>query len=160
MLQKQSAKKGNVVKVAIGLILALSFSNACLCMEEKTSQYEILYANKVVELQKSADDLPNEGISDKVTGLDDLPEKTSPLPSIQMSDDDESNFKLFLRNKCGWHPRGEQKKNIAITAPVACCFLFYCFVSCNCCCGKYGSFECDYCHTNCNCCIKNDYWDE
>jgi hypothetical protein len=101
-------------------------------------------------------DPPAVDSTSQVTGLEDLPEAAPPL--VQMKDDEQTPFKLFLRSH-GWHPRGEQKKNIAAAATCDCCLITCCILSCNCCCGKYGSFQCAYCHDSCNCLTKNDYWD-
>jgi hypothetical protein len=81
-----------------------------------------------------------------VIGVEDLPEG-APAP-VQMADD--NSFQTFLRGH-GWHPQGEQKRNIARLASYDCCLVTCCILSCNCCCGRYGSFACTYCGGVCNC---------
>jgi len=80
-----------------------------------------------------------------VTGVADLP--AAPAP-VQMAED--SSFQTFLRGH-GWHPQGEHKRNIARVATCDCCLITCCILSCNCCCGRYGSFACTYCGGACNC---------
>ncbi len=81
----------------------------------------------------------------QVTGVEDLP--TAPA-QVQMAED--SSFQTFLRGH-GWHPQGEHKRNIAQVATCDCCLITCCILSCNCCCGRYGSFACTYCGGACNC---------
>jgi hypothetical protein len=145
------------MKFALGLFLTLCIANSSICMHTafsrksgfssgqpadgtaQAAQLSHLKEPAPAATAASTDDAPH------IEGIDELP--TAPDP-VQMADD--NSFQTFLRGH-GWHPHGEQKRNIARLANYDCCLITCCILSCNCCCGRYGSFACTYCGGVCNC---------